>query len=85
MKTNIFLAVIAMTALPLASSWANGSDVAPNTVHSAVAGASVGHKKHHKMNSSTSGTSGGGMATASGVKAGGMDKQNKITQTGASQ
>jgi hypothetical protein len=31
------------------------------------------------------GTSGGGMSTGSGKKAGGLSKENKVTTTGASQ
>jgi hypothetical protein len=80
---RLVFAVAAMTAAPLISCWANGSDIEPNTTASAVAGAHISHK-HRVSHNPTVGTGGGGMATASGVKAGGLSKQNKIMQTGAS-
>lgn len=83
---RLIMMATAITALPLASSWANGSDVQPQTQTSAVAGASTSSGSATGLtNKTTNGTGGGGMSTASGQKAGGMDKKNKVMSTGAAQ
>ena len=85
---RLIMIATAITALPLASSWAtgNGSDVQPQTQSAAVPGATTSSDSTGGLSTkTTNGTGGGGMSTASGQKAGGMAKKNKVITTGASQ
>ncbi|MCB8881978.1 hypothetical protein ACELLULO517_17170 [Acidisoma cellulosilytica] len=83
---RMIMVAAAITALPIASSWAgNGSDVEPQTKNAAVPGATTSSGSSTGMSSkTTNGTGGGGMSTASGQKAGGLAKKNKVMTTGAS-
>lgn len=84
-RMTVIAASIAV--LPLAASWAegSGSDVQPQTQSAAVPGATTSSGSSAGMTTKpTNGTGGGGMSTASGEKAGGMAKQNKVT-TGTAQ
>jgi hypothetical protein len=85
-KLRLIAAAAAITAMPPAASWAaGGSDVQPQTQRAAVPGATTGSGSATGLSTKTSNrTGGGGMATESGTKAGGMSKTNKVMTTGAS-
>jgi len=84
----ILAAAAAITALPLASSFAgNGSDTPPQTQSAAVPGPTVDSANGSSAMSTDpqNGTAGGGMTTGTGKKAGGMAEKNSVHTTGAPQ
>lgn len=84
---RLIMTAAALTALPLASSFAgNGSDTPPQTQGAAFPGATTSSGSSSNVTSkTTNGMAGGGMATENGTKAGGMSEKNSVMSTGATQ
>jgi hypothetical protein len=84
------MALVAVTLLSAAATGVDtasahsGSDIPPATTRSAFPGATTNGALGTKFGDSyspTNGTRGGGMATAGGMKAGGLDRLSRIPGT----